>query len=427
MSARLDMHHSMRLPSPRHKRIDHIVVCSHLSACAPDPSTTGWLFSDPDSGHLPLTAALIPPITIRVLTSFAEVRQAVPQLAVASAGQNMFCTLAWFENLVEHGFERQARLHLLLGTDNTGKQYLLPLVAGHGLTSLSNYYSSLYGPVQTVSTLPAEFLAQVSRHIRQDKARWAFVNLQPLAAESSFASETAASFSAAGYWTGHYACFGNWYLEVQGRSFAQYYGTLPSKLRHTVARGRARLTRAGGWSICIYPSAEHDLATGLQSYETVYASSWKQTEPFPGFIPSLCRMAAAHGWLRLGILVFDGQPVAAQLWIVKDGIASIYKLAYDARFSRFSPGSVLSAHMMEHSIDQDRVREVDYLTGDDAYKKDWMSHRRERIGMIAFNPATLRGLVAGAWHFMKKWIKQLSQRDRLRSPMSQRPMSQHHP
>ena len=43
---------------------------------------------------------------------------------------------------------------------------------------------------------------------------------------------------------------------------------------------------------------------------------------------------------------------------------------------------------MQHVIDTDHVEEVDYLTGDDAYKQDWMSHRRERIGLVAFNPRT---------------------------------------
>jgi hypothetical protein len=41
------------------------------------------------------------------------------------------------------------------------------------------------------------------------------------------------------------------------------------------------------------------------------------------------------------------------------------------------------------------VAEVDYLIGDDAYKQDWMSHRRERWGIVAYNPRTLFGL-AGA-------------------------------
>ena len=34
--------------------------------------------------------------------------------------------------------------------------------------------------------------------------------------------------------------------------------------------------------------------------------------------------------------------------------------------------------LMRHVIDVDQVREVDFGSGDDAYKKDWMSDRRER-------------------------------------------------
>jgi CelD/BcsL family acetyltransferase involved in cellulose biosynthesis len=47
---------------------------------------------------------------------------------------------------------------------------------------------------------------------------------------------------------------------------------------------------------------------------------------------------------------------------------------------------------MQHVIDQDHVQEIDYLSGDDAYKQSWMSHRRQRSGIVAFNPRTLAGL-----------------------------------
>jgi CelD/BcsL family acetyltransferase involved in cellulose biosynthesis len=102
-------------------------------------------------------------------------------------------------------------------------------------------------------------------------------------------------------------------------------------------------------------------------------------------------LAAAQGWLRLGLLTLDDQPLAAQIWIVKDGKASIFKLAYDGEYAKFSPGSILTKALLRHVIDIDRVTEVDYLAGDDDYKKDWMSHRRERRGIIAFNRRTLRG------------------------------------
>ena len=50
-------------------------------------------------------------------------------------------------------------------------------------------------------------------------------------------------------------------------------------------------------------------------------------------------------------------------------------------------------NMMQHVIEVDRVHEVDYGSGDDPYKKDWMSARRERWGLVARNPRTARGLI----------------------------------
>ena len=133
---------------------------------------------------------------------------------------------------------------------------------------------------------------------------------------------------------------------------------------------------------------EAGLDEALRAYEQIYAASWKIPEPYPEFIRGLCRTCAESGWLRLGVVYIDDQPAAAQIWIVNDGIANIYKLAYDERFAKLSLGSILSAHLMEHVIDVDKVHEVDYLTGDDAYKKDWMSDRRERWGIVAFNLRT---------------------------------------
>lgn len=57
---------------------------------------------------------------------------------------------------------------------------------------------------------------------------------------------------------------------------------------------------------------------------------------------------------------------------------------------------------MEHVIDIDRVAEIDYLIGDDLYKRDWVSCRRERRGLIAFNPAFPLGWLGAIRHFAGK-------------------------
>lgn len=48
---------------------------------------------------------------------------------------------------------------------------------------------------------------------------------------------------------------------------------------------------------------------------------------------------------------------------------------------------------MKHVIQQGKVKEVDFLIGDDEYKKSWMSNRRERWGIIAFNKNSFIGLI----------------------------------
>ena len=145
----------------------------------------------------------------------------------------------------------------------------------------------------------------------------------------------------------------------------------------------------------------------MRAYEKIYAASWKIPEPYPDFVSGLCRICAEGGWLRLGVVYVDDQPAAAQIWIVSAGIAAIYKLAYDERFAKLSPGTLLTAKLMEYVIDVDQVREIDYLTGDDAYKKDWMSNRRERRGIVAYNLRTPKGLIAALRHLGGRAAKRL--------------------
>jgi CelD/BcsL family acetyltransferase involved in cellulose biosynthesis len=114
------------------------------------------------------------------------------------------------------------------------------------------------------------------------------------------------------------------------------------------------------------------------------------------------------GALRLGIIYIDGEPAAAQLWIVHNGCALIYKLAYDERFADLSVGTILSAALFQHALDVDKVAVVDYLSGDDAYKKDWMSARRERWGILALNPRSLHGALAIARHIGGRAVKRVA-------------------
>jgi hypothetical protein len=62
---------------------------------------------------------------------------------------------------------------------------------------------------------------------------------------------------------------------------------------------------------------------------------------------------------------------------------------------------------MQHTMDVDRVQEVDYLSGDDAYKADWMALRRERVGVVGFDKFSPRAWAPAALHFAAAWWRRL--------------------
>ena len=356
---------------------------------------------------------------VKILDNFNDLRSELMRRGLTPepcVQADVFCTLPWFENLARFGLEaighQQPQCQLLLAADTTrGSLVCLPLLGGATLQSLSNYYSSLFGPLvwhaasgQPAAVAPSTWRA-MGQHLRQHPARWPVITLSPLDTGAAFMAPLQDGLKEAGYWTDRFFCFGNWYLAVAQRSFDAYASTLPSALRHSIERGQRRLSQQDTWNIHIQQTTDAQLEASIAHFVQVYNQSWKTAEPNPQFIPQLIRMAAAQGWLRLGVLMLDGQAIAAQLWLVKSGKASIYKLAYVKGFERLSAGSVLTHALMRQVIDIDQVAEVDYLTGDDAYKRDWMSHRRERWGLVAFNPRTLRGLWLAAQHFAGKYFK----------------------
>lgn len=333
----------------------------------------------------------------------------LPGIATSDAVETeLFQSPAWFRNLADCGFAD--KVHPIAvewrATDSSVQQTLLLMRRGSGaFAALGNYYTCVFGPLAPACDLDDESKTSLEVALRSCGR----IDLQPLQQGAAWVSSFQEVLRTAGFWFDRYFCFGNWYLECPNLSFERYIAERPSPLRNSIERGKRRLAKAGVWNITIHQGADEASRDAVAAFVEVYNASWKEPEPNPRFIPALIETAAREGWLRLGILRLDGRPIAAQLWLVHAGKANIYKLAYVEGFERFSPGSVLTAAMMEHVLEVDRVHEVDYGIGDEPYKRDWMSHRRERVGLIAFNPRTVRGLSGAIRHFGGRWVRKLIQ------------------
>ena len=54
---------------------------------------------------------------------------------------------------------------------------------------------------------------------------------------------------------------------------------------------------------------------------------------------------------------------------------------------------MLSVEMFRQALDVDKVEVIDYGSGDDSYKRDWMSFRRQRWGLEVIDTRKTSGRI----------------------------------
>ena len=339
---------------------------------------------------------------VQFYASFENLPKAYDMLFAIGAKRSFCLSRTWFESLAEAILESGERLSLVGHESDCADRKPLALLVGRhrdrdpelnsarAFTALANYYTMDYAPLMVSGSERVHALQSILKALRSGKPAYDAIRFQPLDRDHTDFETLAAAMKQAGWFTRPYFHFGNWYQSVEGLSYADYFAERPGALRNTLARKGATLCRSG--EACFELVSDSDeVERGIATYHAIYERSWKSPEPYPQVITDLMRSSAAQGALRLGILSLNDQPVAAQIWIVWQGRATLYKLAHDQAFDHLSLGTLLTARLLEHVIDQDRVTEVDFGAGDDPFKKDWMPKRRERWGLIGYDPRTLKG------------------------------------
>jgi hypothetical protein len=266
---------------------------------------------------------------------------------------------------------------------------LLPLEPQGG-----NHYHSLKHLYTSLSTLllAEENKQQIVECLATglSKLPLEFLQLDPVADDDANLKLLQQMLELNGYSCERHFKFYNWLHRTEGQTFADYMAARPSRVRNTVDRKMRKLKREHGYNIRLF--SDKNLHQGIVDYNSVYTASWKAEEQFVEFIEGLADKLAQNSWLRLAVLYIGDVPAAAQFWFVANGRASIFKLVYDQFWKKYSPGTILTAYLMRHVIKVDRVAEIDFLTGNDAYKQEWMSLRRERYRLCCYTQAKPKNL-----------------------------------
>ena len=347
---------------------------------------------------VPITRCADSAAGLTVFGGLAELPDAAIELFDRAADPDMFCSRLWFETVRNFAMAVGVAPQFVVCGGTAAPVAIVPMqvqAAGRHLGALTTTYTCRFQPLCDPRADAAALTTAFSAFATFCRA-WPTVRLDALDADAPWLTALLAGAASAGLVCRKFAHFGNWHETVAGLDWTGYLAGRQGQLRTTIRRRLSRAGRDGGRFELVAGGAE--LEPAIAAYETVYARSWKHAEPFPLFNAALMRAAAPRGLLRLGLYWRGDRPVAAQIWIVENGKATVLKLAHDEAAKAASPGTVLTAQMLQYLLDQEHVDRIDFGRGDDAYKRLWATQRRQRIGVVIANPRQPRGLAFLARH-----------------------------
>lgn len=268
-----------------------------------------------------------------------------------------------------------------------------------------------YRPLVVAGLSPVDAMVMVARYARRSDPPYDVLRISPLDVDGELFTLLPSILRVEGWILQRFLMFPNWYEQVSGRDSAEYLRALrarPERPSGSRVERRARSLESSGRSRIEISVGGATLDTAIWDYERVFARSWKHGLAGLPYQRAIIQVAAQAGALRLALLYVDDKPAAAQFWMVTGGVGYLHRSAYDAHFRELSPGTLLTWHVVRHLLDVDHVEELDLGVGDDAYKSDWASKRRERWGIVAFNPRTWAGLKAASFNIGGRIAKRIA-------------------
>lgn len=284
---------------------------------------------------------------------------------------------------------------------------LLPLMKGRkwGLTelcSLTNYYFFRFDLYlsETVVKNP-DLKERVFEVLKNELKRYRICHFVPVHDRDVNLKDFIAWLDNGEWLIEKYDYSSNWVCDLV--SVDDYFGKLPSRLRNTITRSGKKMKNRD-LSLKLLCDSE-DIESHFKDYWKVYNKSWKVEEPYPAFIEKIVRNLGQKKQCILGLLYLESVPVSAQLWFLDKRTAYIFKLAYDPQYQKYSVGSYLTWEMIKHSVQNYRIDRIDFLNGNDTYKKDWMDKCFQVSGYFCINKSGLTGKLLSLIYRIRNYIK----------------------
>jgi hypothetical protein len=251
---------------------------------------------------------------------------------------------------------------------------------------------------------PKDAVGSVIRFTLGARLQYDVLRFSPLEPDSPFISHLVGALRENRYKYQIYGMQEDRYETTAGRSSADYLAKRPAALRETLGTTGRMLFDSGRASFVLVREPA-DVEHAWRHCESILVQADERNPQHFEYLPGLLRVAADAGVLRLGLLTLDGQPAAMQLWVVARNVAQCLRISQHEQFSDLPLDDMLTEQITPHLIDTDRVVELDFGYIVEQFAAHWAAQRRRRVGIIAFNLRTRRGLKGALRHiFLPKLL-----------------------
>jgi len=236
-----------------------------------------------------------------------------------------------------------------------------------------------------VAALPDADLSDLAAAL--DALPWRILILGNLAEEAPNAQRLGAALADRGHAVRRRPLWACPQLELPG-SWDAYLATLSANRRQIVRRKERGLSRDHAVALTDY--GEDRLEEGWGHLLRLHEQRWDGAGGGAFRDPRAQRLQlrfarelATRQRLWLTTLDLDGQPAAAWYGFVSNDTVYFYQGGRDPKWERESVGLVLMGMMIQRAIERG-YRAFNFLRGDDLYKQQWTTSRRQTHELVVF-------------------------------------------
>jgi CelD/BcsL family acetyltransferase involved in cellulose biosynthesis len=190
------------------------------------------------------------------------------------------------------------------------------------------------------------------------------------------------------------------FLPVQG-SYDKYEKGLPSNFRRNLRKARNRCERTHDTVYQFYTGVDAGASELFTKFLELEASGWKGTAGTAiqctpqrvDFYAALTQRLSERGWLEWHLLELDGAPAAGHLAIRFGRSIVLYKIAYDEKYARLGPGSLLFRETVSRAFADQGLDEVNCLT-DRSWHRNWLMSSADYSDMVITRDRPLPALTS---------------------------------